>query len=74
MSTVATGGFLPNSTILDDLQWYEHLVLMSGMILGALPFVLHYSLVKPQLAVPKLGKEVLAYFAMLAGGAMNFWR
>ncbi len=72
MSTVATGGFLPNSTILDDLQWYEHLVLMSGMILGALPFVLHYSLVKPQLAVPKLGKEVLAYFAMLAGGAMIF--
>lgn len=72
MSTVATGGFLPTSTILGDLIWYEHVILMGGMILGALPFVLHYGLVKQRFSMPNLEKEVIAYFAILAGGAMIF--
>lgn len=70
MSTVATGGFLPSSTILDGLLWFEHMILMIGMILGALPFVLHYGLVKQRFSMPKLGREVLAYFAILVGATL----
>ena len=31
MSTLATGGFRPSSTILDDLLWQENIVLMGAM-------------------------------------------
>ena len=72
MSTLATGGFLPNSTILDNLVWQEHMILMAGMILGALPFTFHYSFVRKKFRVPKLGKEVLTYFAILTSATLLF--
>ena len=46
MSTLSTGGFIPTSTILEDLLWQEHIVLMGAMILGALPFTFHYAFVR----------------------------
>ena len=72
MSTLATGGFLPTSTILSDLLWQEHVILIGAMILGALPFTFHYAFVRKKFLAPKLGKEVLAYFAILAGGTILF--
>lgn len=72
MSTLATGGFLPTSTILDDLLWQEEIILMAGMILGALPFTFHYAFVRKKFLAPKLGKEVLVYFAILSGGILLF--
>ena len=72
MSTLATGGFLPNSTILHDLVWQEHLILMAAMILGALPFTFHYGFVRKKFLSPKLGKEVLVYFGVLGGGILLF--
>ena len=72
MSTLATGGFTPTSTILDDLPWYEDVVLMSAMILGALPFTFHYAFVRKKFLAPKLGKEVLAYFGILGGATLLF--
>lgn len=72
MSTIATGGFVPNSTILDDLGWQENLVLIGAMILGALPFTFHYGFVRKKFLSPKLGKEVLVYFAILGGAILLF--
>ena len=72
MSTLATGGFLPNSTILQDLLWQEEIVLMGAMILGALPFTFHYGFVRKKFLSPKLGKEVLTYFAILVGATLLF--
>jgi len=72
MSTLATGGFLPNSTILQNLVWQEHLVLMSAMILGALPFTFHYAFVRKRFMSPKLGKEVLVYFGIMGGAIVLF--
>ncbi len=72
MSTLATGGFLPNSKILENLIWQEHLVLMGGMILGALPFTFHYAFVRKKFLSPKLGKEVLTYFAILGAAILLF--
>ena len=72
MSTLSTGGFTPTSTILDGLLWQEHIILMGAMILGALPFTFHYAFVRKKLLSPKLGKEVLAYFAILGGATLVF--
>ena len=72
MSTLSTGGFTPTSTILEDLLWQEHIVLMGAMILGALPFTFHYAFVRKKFLSPKLGKEVLAYFAILGGATLLF--
>jgi len=72
MSTLSTGGFIPTSTILEDLLWQEHIVLMGAMILGALPFTFHYAFVRKKFLSPKLGKEVLTYFAILASATVLF--
>ena len=72
MSTLSTGGFIPTSTILEDLLWQEHIVLMGAMILGALPFTFHYAFVRKKFLSPKLGKEVLTYFAILGGATILF--
>ena len=72
MSTLSSGGFTPTSTILDGLLWQEHIVLMGAMILGALPFTFHYAFVRKKFLSPKLGKEVLAYFAILGGATLVF--
>ncbi len=72
MSTLATGGFTPTSTILDGLLWQEHVILMGAMILGALPFTFHYAFVRKKFLAPKLGKEVLTYFAILGSATILF--
>lgn len=72
MSTLSTGGFTPTSTILEGMLWQEHIVLMGAMILGALPFTFHYAFVRKKFLSPKLGKEVLAYFAILGGAILLF--
>ena len=72
MSTLSTGGFIPTSTILEDLLWQEHIVLMGAMILGALPFTFHYAFVRKKFLSPKLGKEVLTYFTILGSATILF--
>ncbi len=72
MSTVSTGGFVPSSTILQDMLAEEYIVLMGAMILGALPFTFHYAFVRKRFLSPKLGKEVLVFFAILAGAILIF--
>lgn len=72
MSTLATGGFLPTSTILNDLLWQEQIILMGAMILGALPFTFHYAFVRKKFLSPKLGKEVLTYFTILGSAIILF--
>ncbi|MCH8324291.1 MAG: CBS domain-containing protein [Thaumarchaeota archaeon] len=72
MSTLSTGGFLPTSTILQNLVWQEHLILMAAMILGALPFTFHYAFVRKKFLSPKLGKEVLVYFGVLGVATVIF--
>lgn len=72
MSTLSTGGFLPTSTILEDMFWEEYLVLIGAMILGALPFTFHYGFVRKRFLSPKLGKEVLVFFAILLSSILIF--
>ena len=72
MSTISTGGFLPSSTILQDKPTEEYIVLIGAMILGALPFTFHYAFVRKRFLSPKLGKEVLVFFAILGGAVLIF--
>lgn len=72
ISAFATGGFLPTSTMLDDLKWQEQIILMGAMIFGALPFTFHYSFVRKKFLSPKLGREVLAYFIILGIAMLSF--
>ncbi|AFS80726.1 hypothetical protein NKOR_04180 [Candidatus Nitrosopumilus koreensis AR1] len=72
MSTLATGGFVPSSTIIENLGWQEQVILIGAMILGALPFTFHYAFVRKKFLAPKLGKEVLTYFAILGSATILF--
>jgi len=44
MSTLSTGGFISNLPPLHSSGWTTNMVLMLCMILGAVPFILHYYL------------------------------
>jgi len=66
MSTLSTGGFVPDSSLLSSLSLPEYFVLMIGMILGALPFGFHYALVKKKFMSVKLTHEVGIYLTILA--------
>jgi len=65
MSTVSTGGLIPNSHILANLTFPEYVVIIIGMILGALPFGFHYAFVRTKFMSVHLTKEVALYFAVL---------
>ncbi|MFQ5940422.1 MAG: potassium transporter TrkG [Nitrososphaerales archaeon] len=71
LSTVVTGGFLPSSTILVNMEWYKMVVLIGGMILGALPFTFHYSMIKPRLTL-NLTREVAVFMAILGISVVLF--
>jgi len=72
MSVLSTGGFMPDSTILETLTMPEYFVLMAAMILGALPFGLHYAFVRKKFMSVKLTREVGIYFAILGGAILLF--
>ena len=72
MSTLATGGFVPDSGILKDMAWPKQTVLMVAMILGAMPFMLHHTLVSKKFRKATLGKEILVYLAILATAILLF--
>lgn len=71
-STLSTGGFLPHSQIFSEIGFGGEIVLIVGMILGALPFGFHYGLVKRKFLSVKLGREVTVYLLMLAGAIILF--
>ncbi len=72
LTTVVTGGFLPNSTILLNMEWYKMVVLIIGMILGALPFTYHYALIKRRFLTPSLNKEIAVFLALIGFSIVVF--
>ncbi len=72
MSGLSTGGLIPHSEILTGLLWQEYLVIMSAMILGALPIGFHYGFIRTKFLSPKISKEVLVFFCVLVIGIIIF--
>lgn len=73
MSTLATGGFVPDSNITHTANVPMQGVLMIAMLLGAMPFMFHHTLVSKRFRQAKLGREILLYFAILVGAIISFW-
>ena len=66
------GGFVPSSTFLASASASHLFVLMTGMVISALPFAAHYSLYDKGARKRILGIEVLVYFMLLAVSSFVF--
>lgn len=64
-SALSTGGTSPDSKIFQGFTTPEYIVLIAGMILGALPFGFHYAFVRTKFLSISLTKEVAVYFCIL---------
>lgn len=65
MSTLSTGGFIGNLPSFHSSRWITDLVLMLCMILGAVPFILHYSLLSGNPARFFRNVEIRTFFWIL---------
>ena len=72
MSAVSTGGLAPNSHILEGLTIPEYVVIMIGMIFGALPFGFHYAFVRTKFMSVHISKEVALYFTIIGVASVVF--
>jgi len=72
MSSLSTGGFVPNSEILFNLTPPEYVVLLVGMILGSLPFGFHYGFIRTKFLSIRITREVGVYFVVLVAGIVLF--
>jgi len=73
MAAITGGGFVPSSTFLTSSASASHLfVLMTGMVISALPFAAHYALYNKTGRKRILGIEVLAYLMLLAVSSFVF--
>jgi len=64
-ATLATGGFVPTSTSLNVENPIPLIVIMSGMILAALPFAFHFGIFSKNVEATKELKEVLIFIILL---------
>ncbi len=64
-SALSTGGSSPDSKIFQEFTTPEYVVIIAGMILGALPFSFHYAFVRTKFLSINLTKEVAVYLSML---------
>lgn len=73
MSTLSTGGLVPRSNFLNELSIGGEFVIISGMILGALPFSFHYYFVRKKFLSINLNKEVVMYLMFLSFACALFF-
>ena len=64
-SALSTGGSSPDSKIFQGFTTPEYVVMIAGMILGALPFSFHYAFVRTKFLSINLTKEVAVYLSLL---------
>lgn len=73
MSAIIGGGFVPSSTFLSSSTGaWQLMVLMTGMVISALPFAAHYSVYSKAHRKRIVGIEVLLYFALLGVSSFVF--
>ena len=64
-TTLATGGFVPNSTILNSENSITLTIIMGGMIIAALPFAFHFGIFSKNVEATKEVKEILIFLIIL---------
>jgi trk system potassium uptake protein TrkH len=65
-TTLATGGFVPTSTILNVENPFTLIVIMGGMIIAALPFAFHFGIFSKNVEATKELKEILIFIMLLS--------
>lgn len=71
-SALSTGGFVPSSTMLSSMHQYNLLAIIAAMVLGALPFTYHYTLIKRRFITPRLSKEIAIFLLVLVASIALF--
>jgi trk/ktr system potassium uptake protein len=64
-TTLATGGFVPNSTILNSENSITLAIIMGGMIIAAFPFAFHFGIFSKNVEATKEVKEILIFLIIL---------
>jgi trk system potassium uptake protein TrkH len=64
-ATLATGGFVPTSTILTSENSITLAIIMGGMIIAALPFAFHFGIFSKNVEATKEVKEILIFLIIL---------
>lgn len=65
LSGVSTGGWIPDSQVFQGFTPPEYLVIITVMILGALPFNFHYAFVRAKFLSVDITKEIIVYLSLL---------
>src|SRR5687767_155228 len=64
-TTLATGGFVPASTILNVENPIPLIVIMGGMMVAALPFAFHFGIFSKNVEATKELKEIIIFIILL---------
>jgi trk system potassium uptake protein TrkH len=72
-SAITGGGFIPTSTALNLQDTAQMFILMSGMIISALPFAFHYAIFSKEMHTTKMRPEIYTYLAIIAVSIIVFY-
>lgn len=72
-SAVTGGGFIPTSTSLDYENAMVMFILMTGMIISALPFAFHYAVFSKEMHTTKMRPEIYTYFGIIIVSVIIFY-
>ena len=64
-SAVTGGGFVPSSTSLVSENFLGLFIVMTGMIISALPFAFHYAVFSKEMHTTKMRPEVIVFFGII---------
>jgi trk system potassium uptake protein TrkH len=72
-SAITGGGFIPTSTALNIQDTVQMFILVSGMIISALPFAFHYAIFSKEMHTTRMRPEIYTYFAIIAVSTVVFY-
>lgn len=72
-SAITGGGFIPSSTALNIQDTAQMFILMSAMIISALPFAFHYAIFSKEMHTTKMRPEIYTFLAITAISIVVFY-
>ena len=72
-SAITGGGFVPSSTALNIQDTAQMFILMSAMIISALPFAFHYAIFSKEMHTTKMRPEIYTFLAITAISIVVFY-
>lgn len=72
-SAITGGGFVPTSTALNVEDTAQMFILISGMVIAALPFAFHYAIFSKEMHTTKMRPEIYTFFAIIGVSIVVFY-